>query len=328
MRFELDTPYAYLPLLMTGATLLLALLALPADRSWTWRWMLVAIPWASEIGHIGEGTDLSLPTDAFAAILGLIALVQLVFLQPTRIGGLWQQHLIFRWLLLYFLWMGIVAVAFSTEPVVSVKFWISQGAYFVAFGLTGYLWAAHKPKTAPLSVYPSLLLPSASLVLLLLIFLHLQFGAKPKVHPLFLPPFMREHTVYGAYTAWFFTAAVIVFVYRPSLWRAILIGITATALVLSYSRGGWLSALGAVGLLGGLVLLRRLSPTGRWIVASGATLLLLAGLLFLFQYNPEVLQIQARRTGGELTEQLIPALILDGTSPTLNGSTAGTLPSK
>ena len=305
MQFELDTPYSYLPLLVTAGTLALALLALPSDRSWTWRWMLVALPWAAEIGHIGEGTDLTLPPDAFAAILGLIALVQLALLQPYRLGQLWQQHSLFRWLLLYFLWMGIVAIAFSTEPLISIKFWVSQGAYFVAFGLTGYLWATHRPHTDLLSVYAKWLLPSASLVLLLLVYQHLQLGGKPGIHRLFLEPFMREHTVYGAYSAWFFTAALVLFVYRPSVWGAIWVGITGAALVLSYSRGGWLSALGALGLLGAIELVRRLSPAGRLILLAFTFLSAVSGLLFLIQYNPDVLRLQARRTGGELSERFV-----------------------
>lgn len=305
MRFEIDTPYDYLPLLVTGITLGLAVLALPLSRKWAWQCMLLAIPWSAEIAWIGEGTQLSLPTDAFALLFGPLALIQLALFQPQYLSRLWDQHALFRWIALYFLWMGFIAIAFSVDKVFSVKFLLSQGAYFASFGLLSYLWAKEYRGEAPLHIYKTFLLPSAAVVLGLLVYRHLELGPKYESLRFILQPIMREHTVYGAYTAWFLTAALVVFTYRPSIWGAAAIGITGAALLLSYSRGGWLSALGALGAFGGLSLLRRLSPAARWLIATLTMVGLLLGLLFLIGYNPDVLRLQVRRTGGEISERLV-----------------------
>ncbi|MCX7607067.1 MAG: O-antigen ligase family protein [Bacteroidia bacterium] len=287
--------YYHLVFILTGLFALLTVLLLPIGRSRAWLWAVAALPWASEVLQLRD-TTLTLPTDIFAGFWGILTLGGIAF-YAREVRELWQHTPLFRWIGLYFLWMGVTA-SFSNDVEVSLKFWISQSAYWLAYGVGAIFWL--KKKNSPYRLYQDWLLPSAGAVMAICVLEHLLLGGTRETLDNAIRPFMREHTVYGAYTAWFFTASVILASLRPSIYGLAMIFISGAALLLSYSRGGWLSALGALGLFGALEGFRRLPPIGRLIASGVGGGGLLITLLIFFQYNPEILQAQAYHSGGEI----------------------------
>ncbi len=288
--------YYLLVEVLTGIFLVGAFFSLPFGLRRSWLWVLVALPWAAEVLEVGDFL-LTLPTDLFAGLGGAAIAAYLFLWEPSKLREAWQQSLLLRFVLLYFMWMG-VTVLFSSDAVVSLKFWVSQLAYFALFGIGGYLWARQVGQAEIGRAY-GFLLGSAAFVLGICLIEHVILGGTREKVDQAIKPFMREHTVYGAYAAWFFLAAIAWFAMRPTLWKLFFVGITGAALLLSYSRGAWLSVLGALGIWGLLEGFRRLSPLQRLVAVGLAGIALVGGLLTLLQYNPEYLEQQAYRLGGE-----------------------------
>ncbi|MCS6896155.1 MAG: O-antigen ligase family protein [Bacteroidia bacterium] len=294
-----DKFYEYLVLFLTVALMGLALLVFPFSRRTAWLILTAGIPWTIELSE-WESLTLSLPTDIFAVLTGSVTGVYLLFF-PHHLRRIWHAS-ITRWVVLYLLWMGI-GVIFSADHVISLKFWISQSAYFLAFGIGSYLWLERRG--SPTQLYLWVILPSAALVMSICVLEHLKMGGSRAVVDKAISPFMREHTVYGAYGAWFFTASVVAFFLRPGILTTAAVGISGTALVLSYSRGGWLSALGALSIWFAVEQLRRLSAITRFVLVSGVSIMLLIMGIFLISYNPEILQLYAKQQVGEIGEHLV-----------------------
>lgn len=289
--------------LVLGVTLLLgasAVLIFPLRFRTAWLLLVLGIPWASEVFQTDTLT-LTLPTDGFAILGGLFIGLYILF-SPGILSHIWQASIL-RWAILYLSWLGIT-IAFSTDPTVSLKFWLSQSAYFVTFGIGAYLWM----RRASEDEYPllsKLLLVSGIIVLGLCVSEHIQAGGTRATVNKSIAPFMREHTVYGAYSAWFFVMSIVFFALRPGLLTAVAMIISGAALFLSYSRGGWLSAILALGIWGSIEILRRLSPAVRFFLVATITLGVLIGGLFMMGYNPEVLRFRAKQRLGEAGEHFV-----------------------
>jgi len=278
-----------------------AILALPLSRQWAWLFLALGIPWASEILETTTFT-LTLPTDIFAALGGLtIGTYFLLF--PEALLPLWKVPIL-RWVILYLAWMGITT-AFSTDVLVSMKFWLSQTAYFGAFGVGGYLWIKESERGKKYETLTYLLLLSAIGVMSLCIIEHIQLGATRTTVNKSIHPFMREHTVYGAYAAWFFVLGIVLFVMQPNILRGVAAVVAGTALFLSYSRGAWLTAIATLGIWAVIEVLRHLSAMMRFLLVATGGLALLVGGLILISYNPDILQLQARQQIGEAGGHLI-----------------------
>lgn len=279
------------------------LFSLPFGARRAWLWALLGLPWAAEVLPI-EDTLITLPTDMIAGTVGIALLGYLLLFSPHTLKAAWGESRLFRWICFYLLWMG-VTVPFSQDTWVSLKFWMSQSAYAVTFGLSAYLWATPEHTSELARVYARWVLPSALLVLAVCVIEHLILGGVSSAVERATKPFMREHTVYGAYSAWFFVGAMVLFFARHTFWGGVAVGVSGAALILSYSRGGWLSAVGALGLLGAIQVFRRLSPVGRLVAAGTTGVVGLLGIVALIQYNPQILQQRAYQQGGELGKHLV-----------------------
>jgi len=289
--------YYLLVQILTGVFFLGAVLSLPFGAHRSWAWVLVALPWASEVLQVGD-FPLTLPTDFLVAVGGLGVAAYVFAWAPSEASEIWQKSTLLRFVLLYFMWMA-VTVFFSSHFIVSLKFWVSQFGYFSLFGVGGYLWARRVGEAGIARGY-GLLLGSAAFVLGICLIEHFLLGGTKQSVGRAIEPFMRDYTVYGAYSAWFFLASLVWFTMQPSVGRLVFVGITGTALLFSYSRGGWLSGLGALGIWGLLEGFRRLSPMQRLVTVGLSGVALVGGLLALFQYNPDYLRLQAYRVGGEV----------------------------
>ncbi|MDW8089633.1 MAG: O-antigen ligase family protein [Bacteroidia bacterium] len=277
-----------------------ALLQGVSNRAKGWYIAIIGIPLAAEIAY-GDFFTPTFPTDLVAALSALALLGYLAF-YPSRLISIWKSPLM-RLVLLYFAWMGVTTLS-SVDFRVSVKFFISQLTYFMAFGVGGFLWA-RQPRSLPLEkLYFTFLLVPASLVLFLCTYQHLALGGSKEMVEKAVYPFMREHTVYGTYAVWFFLACLSLWRLQPSIGGTVLLGLIGLAVFLSYSRGAWLSLLLTLGLWGLLHLLRRLSTFQRTLVVAGS---LGAGVwlgLAALSENPYALQFRAQLELGEAGRHL------------------------
>jgi len=187
--------YYLLVEVLTGVFLLGALFSLPFGLTRSWAWVLVALPWAAEVLPIGDFL-LTLPTD-FLVLIGGSAMAAYVFVwNPYVASEIWQKSILLRFVFLYFTWMAIT-VFFSSDLIVSLKFWVSQFGYYTLFGIGGYLWARRVGEKGVVQGY-SLLISSAAFVLGICLIEHFLLGGTKQTVGQAIRPFMREHTLYGA----------------------------------------------------------------------------------------------------------------------------------
>ncbi|MEN2993479.1 MAG: O-antigen ligase family protein [Bacteroidia bacterium] len=277
-----------------------ALLQGASNRAKGWCIALMGIPLAAEIAYSDFFTP-TLPTDLTAALSALALLGYLAF-YPSQLSGIWKSPLM-RLAFLYFAWMSVTTLS-SVDFQVSAKFLISQLAYFIAFGVGGFLWVRQPRSLSLEKLYSTFLLAPASLVLFLCTYQHLALGGSKEMVEKAVYPFMREHTVYGTYAVWFFLACLSLWGLRPSIGGTVLLGLTGLAVFLSYSRGAWLSLLLTLGTWGLLYLLRRLSTFQRTLVVAG---IVGAGVwlgLAALSENPYALQFKAQLQLGEAGRHL------------------------
>ncbi|MDW8235919.1 MAG: O-antigen ligase family protein [Bacteroidia bacterium] len=272
------------------------LLTAPISRVYAWMILIAGIPWASEILKLSGGVIVTLPTDLLAAIVGVGMSIYLLW-DLEKIPSYLTSSSILAWGTLYFGWMGVTTL-FSVDWLPSLKFWISQSAYFMAFGISGFYIAQRRDfNIAKLYLFALL---SAAAVLSIIIVKHYDFGFKREMVDASAHPFMREHTIYGAYTAWFTMIGVILLKERFGLWEIIFTAIAFTALITSFSRGGWLSLLGAAGIFILILIFDILPSILRLILLIAILTSITISGVFFFEYNPSFLQMQMYRDVGEV----------------------------
>ncbi|MGQ9864099.1 MAG: O-antigen ligase family protein [Bacteroidia bacterium] len=287
--------YDYVLYLSTliGATFLGFLFWKP---SYAWKIVLITSPISVQFAQlIGETTDLHIPLDIGAGILGLAT--GMVFV--LRAVNLPSSSLL-KFLGAYFLWMGITTF-FSTNTLVSAKWLISQIAYFFAFTL-GSQWALQTPLELR-NLYIGL--GVAMLFVLPIIWSeHAIRNFDYEASNLVPFPYFREHTVYGAYTAWLLCAYVIFWWYERKIHWLFFISLIAIAWIFTYSRGGWLSAIAALLIVSLLHLFQRLTPILKFSATLASFFVIGGGIFSLFQYDPEFLTKTFTRAMGPIAGHL------------------------
>jgi O-antigen ligase len=169
-----------------------------------------------------------------------------------------------------------VATLLSVHLIVSVKFFVMQFAYMLAYGGLGY-YLMHRGTVDIESVYKRYLIGALVATFFVCVTEHIILGATRDTVDQAIKPFFREHTVYGAFTAWMFVAYFI-------LWRNSMVSLSLLVALLfsgSYSRGGWLSVLGALGLWPIISWLGRLRRNQALATVAGLGLILVGGISFL-----------------------------------------------
>ncbi len=251
-----------------------------------WILAVACIPFSSEIVvEIPiQATNLPVlffPTDFLAGITSGFIFLSLPFLISHREKKLeLRQSRIFIFVALYFIWMTLSTVL-SNNFVVSFKFLVIQLSYLLAYGGIGY-YLMKQSLTEIELVYKRYLLGALLAVFFVCIVEHWILGINRETVDKAIVPFFREHTVYGAFTAWMFVAYFI-------LWRSskLSLGLMAAilfsmlALFLSYSRGGWLTAAGALLIVPILQWLWGLSREQALAVLVGAAALSALGIWYL-----------------------------------------------
>jgi O-antigen ligase len=278
--------YDIVTALTIGVLALAALFLITQKARLLWILAVACIPFSSEIIvelplQAMDLPALFFPTDFLAGIITGFIFLALPILGGQTGGNFGLRNSkIFTFWVLYLFWM-FVATLLSVHLIVSAKFLVMQFAYMLAYGGLGY-YLVHRGTVDIESVYKRYLIVALVATFFVCVTEHIILGATRDTVDQAIKPFFREHTVYGAFTAWMFVAYFI-------LWRNSMVSLSllvallfsGAALFLSYSRGGWLSVLGTLGLWPIISWLGRLRRNQALAILAGLGLLLVGGISFL-----------------------------------------------
>lgn len=259
------------------------------------------VPLSLRLTHFieGIGVDLYLPTEPMLGLLFIIYLLRYFggFRTDLRI----LRHPVTLAIYFHLVWMAVTIIS-SSDPVVSLKFFISRtwfivGFYFVAIEVFR--------KQENMKRYIWLYIASFSVIIIYTLVRHSAYGLDNQVmsHSM-MQPFYKDHTSYGATLAFLLPLLITFFVMTRKLdlnlkflvLLMILFFIAAT--VFSYTRAAWVSLVG-----GGVVwLIIKLRIRIELVALAGAGLIVL-----LFVFWPMILmKLEQNRTksSGDLTEHV------------------------
>lgn len=239
--------------------------------------LIFSLPWSVEYSFNSSlGTDV--PDEALMWLTAALFLAHFFF-YPLQTLSTWRHPLIFL-LLLHVAWI-IVTVLFSTDPFLSLKFFLAKGWYIAAFVFSPLLIFASKKAIRLTSL---LFLVSTLIVTLLYLCRHALAGFRFADVNDAVKPFFRNHVNYSAMVVCSVPLLVATYQlsskYRPLI--IILIIFVLTALFFSYARGAWLA------LIAGLCsywLIRK----GRLLLTFTIFVLLILGGLFWMKSNDRYL---------------------------------------
>ncbi len=292
--------YLGLALLVVGC-----FLALTRSPHAVWILAIASIPLSSEVltgDIIGLSADtvFFFPSDFWAPILVLSLLFTgrsiATITSQTRLGLI---------SLAYFAWMFLCSLL-SSNPQISIKYFIIQLIYFFGYGLLSYVYLRNSLTTSIERIYSEYVTPLLIVVLFFCIVEHLLLGASKEVTMIAITPFFREHTVYGAFTLWMLVAYGVLLWYKKresGVWVIVGTIVTAVAWFLAYSRAAWL--VGIVVLNGTWILgwLNRQTPLFRFLMISITLLGGSAGLVYAIN-NATLLEDMSYKAGGDLGKML------------------------
>lgn len=200
-----------------------------------------------------------------------------------RISQQLRSHPLIFLLTILFFWM-LVAVLFSTHPLISVKYALAKSWYLGAFVLAPLL--VYTKKTA-ITKAARLLAVGLLLVTLITLVRHSQTGFSFASINEALTPFFRNHVNYSAMLVCLLPLWFAFYHLSPSKtqrrWISAVIVVLLVALFLSYARGAWL-ALVAGGLTYLLIRKRKL------LAAYMLFILLAIGAVFWLKYENNYLR--------------------------------------
>ncbi|HSH66369.1 MAG TPA: O-antigen ligase family protein [Bacteroidia bacterium] len=197
-------------------------------------------PLAINLQHLEGGLGLSLPTEPI--IFGIMIIFILKQLHHSTFDRQVVKHPITISIIVYLTWIFITSIT-SEMPVVSFKFLISRLWYILVFYFLGIqLFKDYSNIKKFIWLYISAFI----LVIFYTIYNHSLYGFEEAPANYVMSPFYNDHTVYGAMLAMFFPALLFFTVNRKysaiiRFMATLLLGIFILALILSYTRGAWLS---------------------------------------------------------------------------------------
>jgi O-antigen ligase len=224
----------------------------------------------------GAGIDMYLPTEPL--LFGLLILFILKVLSERSFDRKILLHPVSLLVYLNLFWIFISCFT-STMPLVSLKFllmriWFVVGLYL----LTAKIFSEGKY----MEKYVWLYVVGLVMVVFYSTYRHLGYGLWDKEAAHFVvSPFFRDHTSYGASTA-FYLPFLVMFIFNKRYsqhvrWLSVAaFAIVFLGLVLSYSRAAWLSIVVAIGVWGIIKLKIRFKPLF-------ITFITIVGLFFAFQ---------------------------------------------
>ena len=197
-------------------------------------------PLAINLQHLDGGLGLSLPTEPI--IFGIMLIFLLKQLHQSTIERSVMKHPITISIIVYLTWIFVTSIT-SELPIVSFKFLISRLWYILVFYFLGIqLFKDY----ANIKRFIWLYISSFIVVIFYTIYSHSLLGFEEAPANYVMSPFYNDHTIYGAMLAMFLPALLFFTVNKKySVTKKIIailfLVIFIIALVLSYTRGAWLS---------------------------------------------------------------------------------------
>mgnify|MGYP003594008361 CR=1 FL=1 len=220
--------------------LLLALIAGWQFREALFLALLFSLPFSVEYSFSNSlGTDL--PDEPLMWLTSFIVIGSVLY-NPYSLKEKYLLHPLSVLLIILLMWT-VVAVLFSLEPVVSIKFLLAKGWYLLSFVAGSFIFLQTKDviEKAVLVVTSAMII-----VVLIVLYRHSQTGFSFATINDALTPFFRNHVNYSAMLVCF-VPVLIAFraKYKSHPWLGKLFLFLAlifiVAVFLSYARGAWLA---------------------------------------------------------------------------------------
>lgn len=247
----------------------------------------------------GIGVNLYLPTEPLLALL--LVLYILRYLGGVRSDLKILRHPVTLAIYFHLAWMAITIIS-SSDPLVSIKFFISRLWFIVGFYLVGIEVFR---KRVLMKRYVWMYIMTFSVVILYTLVRHSAYGLDNQMmaHSM-MQPFYKDHTSYGATLAFLFPVLITFFAVsrKGDLNSRFLIGLLILyfgfAILFSYTRAAWVSLIGAAGVW----VVIRLRIRIELVALAGVGLVV---LFFLFQ-PMIIMRLEDNRTksSGDLAEHV------------------------
>ena len=230
--------------------------------------LVASIPWSIEYS-VSSGLSTDLPDEPLMVLLSLAAILTIIYKRKELLRRNKYSVLLIV-LAIQLVWM-MVAVGFSTNHLVSIKYILAKGWYLGAFVIAPLLLIDNEKKLKNIAI---VFLCSLLAVVIISIVRHAQFNFSFASINDSLYPFFRNHVNYSALLICGLPVVVALYAntenrsYRRVLIAAFIILFMAT--IFAYARGAWLAIIA-----GGVAywLLRK-----RWLVYT-YIFVLLAGII-------------------------------------------------
>jgi len=246
-----------------------------------------------------------LPIDMYLPTEPILALIMLVFVLRFLRGQIMDlrvlRHPVSLVVYLYLAWILVTSIT-STDPLVSIKYFLSKFWFIVGFYL---LPTQMFRKEEKMRTYVWMYIISFSIVIVYTLIRHAAYGLDSQVmaHRV-MNPFYKDHTSYGATLAFLLPVMTGMFLLirkgdiNNRFLMILLIALFVMATVFSYTRAAWLSIF--VGL--GVWMLIWLRIRIEFIAIGGVILL---GLFFSFQTQIMMkLEDNRQRSSGDIAEHV------------------------
>ncbi|HEY0749657.1 MAG TPA: hypothetical protein VGD26_00800, partial [Chitinophagaceae bacterium] len=154
--------------------------------------LVASIPWSIEYS-VTESLSTDLPDEPLMVLLSLAAIMLLVYKRKTLVADRLNSILLLI-VLLQLVWI-MVSVLFSTNLVVSIKYFLAKGWYLGAFVLAPVVLIEHKEQLKRLAI---VFLISLTAVIVISLGRHAEMGFTFASVNDSLYPFYRNHVNYSA----------------------------------------------------------------------------------------------------------------------------------
>jgi O-antigen ligase len=241
--------------------------------------MLITLltPFAVIYRNAELGIGISLPTEPL--MLGVLFIFVIRLFYDGGYNKKILNHPVTIAILLNLIWI-FITIFTSEIPLVSVKFFLARLWFIIPFYFIGVI-IFRKFKNIPLFVW--LYAIPLVLVIFYTLYNHATFGFDKPSSNMVMHPFYNDHTAYGAVVAMFIPVLLSFAIKRdlPKYHRLLALSVLfvlVLGIIFSYSRAAWLSLFLSF-ILYSIVLFK---IKFRYVLS---TILLLAGLFYLFQFQ-------------------------------------------
>lgn len=258
-------------------------------------------PLSLQLSKLAEGTgvDLYLPTEPMLALLLVVFILR--YLKGFRMDLRILRHPVTLAVYFHLAWMAVTILS-SSDPLVSVKYFISRLWFIAGFYLMALLVFE---KRQNLQRYVWLYIATFSIVIIYTLVRHSVYGLDNQMmaHSM-MQPFYKDHTSYGATLA-FLIPVIITFLaltrkgdINSRFLLILLLIFFGMATVFSYTRAAWVSLIGGLSVW----IIIKLRIRMEVLIVTGAV----AVALFVSFWPTVMMKLEENRTksSGDLAEHV------------------------